>query len=265
MSPPVGSIHWKAKMNQRDTANDRLYRDADLVQFYDIENGCAADWEYCAALAQDAGSVLDLGCGTGGFLTYLKHPEHRCGLDPAQAMLDVARVRPGGENVDWVLADARAVRLPRKFDLIVLTGHAFQVFLTPDDQRAVLATLADHMTPQGRFIFDTRNPSVEEWRSWTPDETERQIAHPDLGQVTVWNDVSQDAATGVVTYETHYRVETTGQVLSASSEIAFPGQDELAGMMSEAGLDIKQWLGSWQGDPFTSASPEIIPLGRLKS
>ncbi|MGI9511788.1 MAG: class I SAM-dependent methyltransferase, partial [Anderseniella sp.] len=181
-------------------AEDRLYRDADLVQFYDIENGCAADWECCAALAQCAGSVLDLGCGTGGFLACLTGNKRRCGLDPAQAMLDVARARSGGEQVDWVLADARTARLQPKFDLVVLTGHAFQVFLTPDDQRAVLATIAHRLTPQGRFIFDTRNPLTDEWRSWTPDASERRIEHPDLGRVTVWNDVSQDAATGIVTY-----------------------------------------------------------------
>ena len=162
-------------MNELDAKKDRLYQDAGLVQFYDIENGLAADWEYCAAMAEDANSVLDIGCGTGSFLTYLTGDKHRCGVDPAKAMLDVARARPGGAQVTWVQADARAVRLPRNFDLVVLTGHAFQVFLTPDDRRAVLATIAHHLAPQGRFIFDTRNPLAEDWRSWTPDETERRI------------------------------------------------------------------------------------------
>lgn len=252
-------------MSELDTEKDKLYRDAGLVQFYDIENGLAADWEYCAAMAQDAGSVLDLGCGTGGFLTFLKGNRQRCGVDPAQAMLDVARTRPGGEQVKWVQADARTVRLPQKFDLVVLTGHAFQVFLTSDDRCTALATISRHLSPQGRFIFDTRNPLIEEWRSWTPDETERRIEHPDRGPVTVWNDVSQDVATGIVTYETHYRVETTGETFSASSKITFPGQDELAGMINEAGLEVEQWLGDWQGDRFSSTSLEIIPVGRLKS
>lgn len=247
-----------------DAETDRLYRDADLVQFYDIENGLAADWEHCAAMAEDAGSVLDVGCGTGGFLTYLTDNKRRCGVDPAKAMLDVARTRPGGEHVTWVQADARTVRLPRKFDLVVLTGHAFQVFLTPDDRRAVLATISRHLAPQGRFIFDTRNPLAEDWRSWTPDETQRRIEHPERGPVTVWNDVSHDAATGIVTYKTHYRIEATGETFSATSKITFPGQGELAGMMDEAGLDVDHWLGDWGGAPFTSTSPEIIPVGRLK-
>ena len=80
----------------------------------------------------------------------------------------------------------------------------------------------------------------------------------------MWNDVSQDAVSGIVTYETHYRIEATGETLSARSKIAFPGQSELAGMMEEASLDVDHWLGGWGGEPFTSTSPEIIPVGRLK-
>ena len=243
---------------------DRLYRDVDLVRFYDIENGCAADWEYCAGMAEGAGSVLDLGCGTGGFLTHLKSDKPLCGVDPATAMLDVARTRPGGENVDWVKADARTVRLQRKFDLVVLTGHAFQVFLSADGRRAALATIAAHLSPEGRFVFDTRNPLIEDWRSWTPDETRRGFEHPDLGPVTCWNDVCQDAQTGIVTYETHYRAEASGEMFSASSKIAFPGQSELAGMNEEVGLEVEQWLGDWLGSAYSTASADIIPVGRLK-
>ncbi len=44
---------------------DRLYHDSGLVQFYDAENGWADDTRYCLRLAERAGSVLDLGCGTG--------------------------------------------------------------------------------------------------------------------------------------------------------------------------------------------------------
>ena len=47
---------------------DRLYSDGDLAQFYDLDNGWGPDLGYCAKLAKDAGSVLDLGCGTGALL-----------------------------------------------------------------------------------------------------------------------------------------------------------------------------------------------------
>lgn len=248
----------------RGISQDKLYHDPDLVQFYDVENGLAPDWVYCAAMAVGASSVLDLGCGTGGFLTYLKSDKKLCGVDPATAMLDVARARSGGEKVEWVQADACTVRLQRKFDLVVLTGHAFQVFLTAADQRAALATIASHLTPEGQFVFDTRNPLIADWRNWTPDETRREFEHPDLGLVTSWNDVCQDAKTGVVTYETHYRSEAKCEVFSARSKIAFPSRNNLALMMDEAGFEVEQWLGDWQGNAYTDTSADIIPVGRLK-
>jgi hypothetical protein len=87
-----------------------------------------------------------------------------------------------------VLDDARTVRLNRRFDLVLLTGHAFQVFLTPDDQAAALTTIATHLAPNGRFIFDSRNPAAEAWKRWTPDQSQRVIEHSRVGRVAAWND-----------------------------------------------------------------------------
>jgi len=186
------------------------------------------------------------------------------GVDPAPAMLDIARHRPGGQRIDWVEADARTARLGRRFDLVLLTGHAFQVFLTREDREAVLATIAAHLAPGGRFIFDTRNPATEEWLEWTPERSQRELSHPGLGTVRAWNDFRRDPATGVVIYSTHYEIPDSGRVLSAESKIAFPAKESLARMLDETGLVVEVWLGSWQGEPYIETSPEIIPVGRLR-
>lgn len=250
--------------------NDRLYTDPALVGFYDLDNGWADDMETCAQMAREATSVLDLGCGTGQFCAELVQqlPDITCvGVDPATAMLDVARTRPGGDRVTWIEDDARAVRLDRTFDLIVLTGHAFQVFLTEQDQAAVLQTIAAHLSPQGRFIFDSRNPLKEEWKTWGKKGSESgwQADHPEYGTVDAWSDVSQDAATGIVTYETHYRIQQTGQLLSAESHIQFSDKQTIERLAAAAGLQINQWFGNWQCDAWSPASKEIIPIGRLRS
>lgn len=243
--------------------DDRLYRDPDLTDFYDLENGWAPDTEFCRLLAADARAVLDLGCGTGLLAAALAGAGREVvGLDPAAAMLDVARARPGGDNVTWVEADARTFRCDRRFDLIVMTGHAFQCLLTDADQQALLATIAHHLAPQGRFIFDSRNPALAEWREWLPDESQRVIDHPRFGAVTAWNDVAHDAATGIVTYWTYYRIEATGKVFSADSRIRFTPKDLIAANIAAAGLAIDHWLGDWQGGPWHAGAREIIPLGR---
>ncbi len=247
-----------------DTSEDKLYRDPELAQFYDLENGWGADLDYCCGLARNARSVLDLGCGTGLFLSRVGDGRTAVGVDPAAAMLDVARQRSGGDKVTWVEADARTLRLDQRFELIVLTGHAFQVFLTEADQQAVLGTIARHLAPDGRFIFDSRNPSAEEWPSWGPEQSTRSFQHPRLGRIKAWNEVAHDVRSGIVTYETHYRVAASGQRFSAASNIRFSPQERLAALLDEAGLTVDRWLGDWSGKDYTADMPEIIPLGRLR-
>lgn len=161
-----------------------------------------------------------------------------------------------------VQGDGRTIRLGRRFDLVLLTGHAFQCFLTDADQRAMCETIAAHLTPHGRFIFDSRNPAVEEWREWVPDLTRRDFEHAQLGRVTAWNDVSIDPATQIVTYETCYQ-DASGSIQKASSRIRFATRNDIAARLAEGGLRADQWLGDWSGQTFHDASPEIIPVGRL--
>ena len=132
---------------------DRLYGEPDLAQFYDLENEGGSDIDYCISLAANARSVLDLGCGTGQLGAALSEGRIVTGVDPAAAMLEIARQRAGGKAVEWIEADARDIRLKRRFDLVLLTGHAFQVFLTPEDQKAVLQTIATSSRTGGTLHF----------------------------------------------------------------------------------------------------------------
>lgn len=222
-----------------------------------------ADFDYCMALADDAASVLDLGCGTGELAAALARDRSVAGVDPAAPMLDIARARTGGDRVIWIQADARSVRLDERFDLVVLTGHAFQVFLTNEDRRAALSTIAAHLKPNGRFIFDSRNPAVEDWQKRNGSRTSRQLDHPQLGRIEAWNEAAHDEATCILTYENSYRVHNTGRVFKASARIRYTPQEELAVMLEAAGLVVEKWLGDWQGNPHHPGAKDVIPTGRL--
>ena len=240
----------------------RLFDDPDLVQFYDIENGWADDDRYCHELALSERTVLDLGCGTGRLAAALAPGRELFGVDPAAAMLTTARQREGGSAVTWIEADARNVRLGQRFELIVLTGHTFQVFLTDEDQRAVCETIAAHLAPGGTFIFDSREPSREEWRKWEPRHSLRSIEHPALGRIEAWNDVVHEPASEIVTYWTFYRA-SDGRVWEAQSPIRFAGKKAIAARIAEAGLRVDRWMGDWHGDQWTPEAKEIIPVGSL--
>ncbi len=98
------------------TPVSNLYQDLALAEFYDVAPRQRPDFGYCVALAANAGSVLDLGCGTGALACALAMGRHVSAVDPAAAMLALAQAR---------------------------TGHSFQVFQTRKAQRAVLAELID--------------------------------------------------------------------------------------------------------------------------
>lgn len=240
---------------------DRLYADPRLAEFYDLDNGWSADTLFCRKMAETAGSVLDLGCGTGLLAAAIADGRDVVGVDPARAMLDIAAARPGGEHCTFVCDDARTVQLGRRFDLIVMTGHAFQVFLTEADRLAVLTTISAHLDPAGRVIFDSRNPATREWLEWTPDQSQRSVDHPRYGQVRAWNDIEFDAEAGTATYSTFYAIPG-GETLSARSSIAFPDKAGIARLCEACGLVVERWMGDWSGVPYEPVSPEIIAVGR---
>jgi SAM-dependent methyltransferase len=246
-----------------DPIEDPLYRDPRLVQFYDALNQWGPDDIFISQLAEGCRSVLDLGCGTGQLAVALAPGRHVTAVDPARAMLDVGRARPGGEAVEWVEADARTVRTGRRYDLIVLNGHVFQVFLTDEDQLAALRTIAAHLAPGGRFIFDTRNPAIRSWEGRTRANTVKRIDHPELGPVETWNETEFDDASGVLSYVNGFRVLATGEDLSGGASIRYTPKDRIEALLAKAGLVAERWLGDWAGGPLGPQRPEIIPIGRL--
>jgi SAM-dependent methyltransferase len=246
-----------------EPAADGLYDDPRLAQLYDLDNPWSSDFDYCLTLARDAESVLDLGCGTGQLTTALSNGRTVAGVDPAAAMLEIARARPGGENVTWIDGDARSMRLGRRFDLVLLTGHAFQFFLTHEDQIAAVSTIAAHLSPKGRFIFDSRNPAIRTWQNRDRNANVRRLGHPQLGEIEAWSEPSYNDTTGILTSTNNYRIVRTGEVLSAPLRIRFTPQAHLAALLASVGLAVDEWLGDWRGNSYHAESTEIIPLGRL--
>src|SRR5271165_1559990 len=107
------------------------YQDAQVAEIYDLVNPWARDTEFYLSLAGARPcSVLDLGCGTGTLCCALAERGHWVtGVDPAGAMLAVGRRKPHAERVEWIECTAQSYKADRRFDLIVMTGHAFQILL----------------------------------------------------------------------------------------------------------------------------------------
>ncbi|QMU58341.1 MAG: methyltransferase domain-containing protein [Boseongicola sp.] len=240
-----------------------LFADPNLAAFYDSAQTSRHDFDYCRDLASNARSVLDLGCGTGAFACSIADTRRVVGVEPASGMLDIARQRPSADKVTWHQGSAETMRLDETFDLIVLTGHTFQVFLTRDQQLNCLHTIRAHLSENGTFIFDTRNPEYPGSKERSKSQTLSTGHHPELGAFEKWNSSKYDEESGILTYTNGYRILKTGNTHAAEARIRYSSLSEISDLMKDAGLSVQQWLGDWQGGPFTQNSPEIIPVGHI--
>lgn len=114
---------------------DAIFAERRLAEIYDVLDDDRSDLDAYVALVGELGAstVVDIGCGTGTFACLLASRGMRVtGVDPAVASLDVARRKPGADQVRWILGDATALP-PLAVDVVTMTGNVAQVFLTDED------------------------------------------------------------------------------------------------------------------------------------
>jgi SAM-dependent methyltransferase len=240
---------------------DPLFADPSLAVLYDdfCALGPRDDFGFYLPLVLAAGSVLDVGCGTGTLLRLAREGGHGgrlVGVDPAAAMLDVARSRP---DIEWVLGSAADV--PGPFDLVVMSGHAFQVFVTDPEVRAALGAVAALLAPRGVFAFETRNPLVREWESW-PRRFARRIVHD--GDAFVMTTTIDEVEGELVTFTHTYTSPAWPSPRTSQSTLRFLPAASLARFLAEAGFEIAEQYGDWDRAPLVDTSPEIITIARRR-
>lgn len=211
------------------------YTDPRLVALYDTLNPFAADTSFYIGLATElsASSIIDAGCGTGLLTCELAQRGHQMtGVDPSPAMLGVARLRPGGDLVQWLEGDASRLG-DLGADLALLTGHVAQVIVDDEAWRRTLAAIHRSLRPGGRIAFESRNPHMRPWTTWTPQASRRHIYDATFGRVEVWQrliDVQYDQ----VRFEIHYHFASSGQKLVSTGEVRFRSRETLTRSLTEA-------------------------------
>ncbi|WP_031483865.1 class I SAM-dependent methyltransferase [Streptomyces bicolor] len=239
---------------------DRSFGDLSLAAWYDALNPWGPGDDFYLGYVTSARAVLDVGCGTGRLLRRAHADGHRgrlVGLDPAAAMLVQGRRHDG--DVEWVLGDLRTRDWRAEFDLVVMTGHAFQVLLCDEELRAALRAVRRALRPGGRFVFETRNPGARAWRAWTPDRVHR-ATDADGRAVRVWHEVEGPVAGDRVTFTETYDCDTWPAPAVSRTTLRFLGPDALSAFLHEAGLAVVEQYGDWGRGPLTSTCPEIITV-----
>lgn len=170
-------------------------------------------------------SVLDLGCGPGRIAGPLAALGHEVvGVDDGPGM--VAALPPG---VDGVVADARTVRLGRRFGAVLLASHLVNI---PDGGPAFAATAAAHLASDGVVVGETYPPG------WDPAASVgREQRLGDARILFVRAELVGDRLEAEVRYGVDDR--TWQQVFTAR----VLDEAALGALLRAEGLDFRGWLG----------------------
>jgi SAM-dependent methyltransferase len=240
---------------------DRVFAEPRLAELYDVLHPWAGrgDFGFYLPLVMSAGAVLDVGCGTGELLRRARQEGHTgrlCGLDPADAMLDQARIR---SDIEWVVGDLASVAWNHEFDLIVMSGHAFQVFVSDDEIRASLGAVHAALADGGRFAFETRNPLARSWEQWHPGNAVEVACA--AGTVRMAHQV-ESVDGDLVSFVTTFTCTGWEQPQLSHSTLRFLDVASLAAFLSEAQLTIDVQFGDWDRQALRTTSPEVITIAR---
>ncbi len=133
-------------------------------QYYDLlyqDKDYSAESEFIHSLIQkfanNAKTILDLGCGTGKHDILLSEKGYDVtGVDLSETMLQVANksAKSAESNNEFILGDVRTINLNKKYDVIISLFHVANYQNTNEDILNYFATAEKHLNKGGLFIFD---------------------------------------------------------------------------------------------------------------
>jgi len=161
-------------------------------------------------------------------------------------------------DIEWLLGDAASAVWDREFELVVMAGHAFQVFVSDIELRLSLRAIRAALVDGRRFAFDTRNPQARAWEGWN---TSCEIRNPAGETVQVTYAVEGIVGDVVHLSETLSR-RWWAEAQTSRGALRFLTIEALSVFLGDAGFGIEEQFGDWEREALTDASEEIITIAR---
>jgi SAM-dependent methyltransferase len=216
-----------------------------------------ATW-YAARAVALGGPALELGCGTGRVVCALAAAGVEVdGLDNAPAMLTRARERvahlppPLAARVGLIQADMTAFRLPRRYRLVLAPLNGLMHLLDDQALTACLARVAEHLSPDGRFLFDLSVPHPDllaehGGEEGLPLRTLRLRGFTYL----VLESQRYDPATRISCVRYRFEPRATGaQPFTTALRLRLLSPEEIPALLARAGLKTLDRHGDFRGSP----------------
>jgi SAM-dependent methyltransferase len=210
------------------------FDDPTIAGVYDTFDSDRSDLDAYLAIVRELGasSALDLGCGTGTLAIMLASAGlDVLALDPAAAMLDVARAKPGAERVRWICGTPTSLSSDLRVDVVTCTGNAVQAILDDTDWHRTLEAVRNCLLPDGYFVFETREPSIRAWESWT-----REHSYAVIDGIASWDEVTR-VEWPLVTFDST-TVLPGGTCVVATSTLRFRERAEVEADLRSTGFAV---------------------------
>jgi ubiquinone/menaquinone biosynthesis C-methylase UbiE len=214
---------------------DPVFDEPRLASVYDQLDPDRSDLDVYVAIARELGarSAVDIGCGTGTFACLLAEEGlDVVGVDPAAAMLTVARTKRGAERVQWIHGAAADLPLIQA-DLATMTANVAQVFLDDDEWAETLRAARRVLRPGGMIVFETRRPERQAWLEWNHESSHSTVEIPGVGVVESWYEVL-DVSLPFVTFRGTIVFEGDGATLTSDSTLRFRSREEIETSLRDA-------------------------------
>lgn len=103
----------------------------------------------------DISTHLDVACGTGT-LSLLMNQKKLCsdGIDSSKEMINIAKEKAKGLNINFYEADMRMFKLDKKYDLITCFSDSINHLLHLKDWKSTFCCVKQHLNNRGIFVFD---------------------------------------------------------------------------------------------------------------
>lgn len=212
----------------------------------------AAAVEWLGITRQD--DLLDLCCGTGRHMVHLRpRAGTATGLDYSADLLALA-TQSLGTGARLVRADMRALPFVEAFDVVVNFFTSFGYFFTREENLSVARGVAQALRRGGRFFIDYVNGRhVEQHlQPHTVRESADYIITEERWIETAPRRVNK-----------RMRVTRDGVTVRRQEEsVRLYTPEEFVQLLDEAGLEVKQLMGGYDGSPLDDSQPRMIAVGR---
>ncbi|AKG38382.1 methyltransferase type 11 [Infirmifilum uzonense] len=212
--------------------------------------------------------ILDVGCGTGIHSVELARRGYSVlGVDASKVMIERAREKAKDiDNVSFMVADARHLKLPEKYDAAIAMYGVISYFTTDEDALDFLKSIRESLESGSIFVFDTWNMlGVLEKRVYyeTPSTHVRKYGSLIALKEESWRlNVLSQTSTAEISWSV---IDLKSGVIDTASHtlvLRLFTPRELKHLLRESGFEVVTMFEDYTCKPITESSSELVVVAR---